>query len=214
MKADFEKTVEGFDLKERKRPAELVDRTLIFIYQDLSILNHVEKMKVGVDIFYYLLTQGQPNEKIIRIAIEHIEEVLNIQEIYSIQNALKSHFEEHFLPLINGEIEKSPEFNSLTTVEEEIEWFEVDNGVLSRRLFRTEFKKIEDRAINHFRENMARIMPESVAAFQKCEECNRIFFPYGKRTRSKRRFCSHACNLKYNAKERRKKAKEQNSPEA
>ncbi len=116
MKADFEKTVEGFELKERKRPAELVDRTLIFIYQDLSILNHVEKMKVGVDIFYYLLTQGQPNEKIIRIAIEHIEEVLNIQEIYSIQNALKSHFEEHFLPLINGEIEKSPEFNSLTTV--------------------------------------------------------------------------------------------------
>lgn len=190
-------------------PAELIDKTLIFIYQDLSTLRLVDKIKVGIDLMYYLLTFGAMNEDMRQVAIQNIEEFIDIEKI---QKALKDHFETHFLPLIKGEVDKSPEFEYL--LKRELDWFVVKDGILVQRVTKSEINGAEEKAILNFRDLMALMIPEAIGIFRECEGCGRYFLPYGKRARYGRRFCNHACNLKFNAKERRKKVKEQNSQEA
>lgn len=197
---------------DKRDPLEVLSWTMNFLYEDLDPdhWDDVEKQKLLLDVFSHLMKRSN---EVLTLSWKAIE--FAAVDLKKIQTVLRDHFETHFLPLIKGERDKSPDWPRPIT--RQIEFYRVDQGVFEWGLFTVEKSHPpENDAIINFRaaiEALSR-QPFTVDTFQWCEGCEKIFIPYGKGVRKKRRFCSHACNMRYNSKVRRKKAKKQNSQEA
>lgn len=118
----------------------------------------------------------------------------------ALQAELSSAFKTYLLPLLEGEKQQTDPFPATPKV------FGISkNGVLfSRRLLE---KNLEEIAVANFLEALSFLTPSSASRFQKCEGCERWFFPQGKRIRKARRFCSRTCNLRATAKRQRERMK-------
>lgn len=190
-------------VEEKIRPDQVVAWTLDFIYQDLKKIGEVERVTLALEINQYLMKRFNIVASLGEETIAFITKTLDIGKI---QKALQDHFHTFFLPLIKGDLEKAPDW-----VRPMIKYIEVStvvDGILDMGLIQGAMIQDEQywdiTAIQNFRDALSVLQPLPINTFQKCEGCERYFFP-GKGARRTRRFCTRACNLRHSAKLRRKR---------
>ncbi len=193
----------------KRDPLEVLSWTLNFLYEDLDPdhWNDVEKQKLLLDVYSYLMKRFSES-----LAVSWKTLEFRNADPIKIQAVLRDHFETHFLPLIKGERDRSSGWTRPIIKETEI-YYRSDEGLQGPDVIleRLDIERLapEYDAVTNFRVAIKALSKHSLLfdTFQWCEGCKKIFIPYGKGARKKRRFCSHACNMRHNSKVRRKKAK-------
>ena len=125
---------------------------------------------------------------------ETIAFITKTLDIGKIQKALQDHFHTFFLPLITGDREKAPDWDRPTI--KYIDVLRVVSGILHMESFQEEMIQEEDywniTAIQNFRDALSVLQPLPINTFQKCEGCERYFFPgKGARRRAEGKMDGH-----------------------
>jgi hypothetical protein len=194
---------------EFSRADETVSWTLDFISKDLERLDLTERWKLGVDAYKYLRLWYVSSLKDEEFVFSKDPPKTDIRRL---QAMLLDAFDKFLLPLIKwgkqtlieGEKQKVISIPSPKEFAPKIFVADGEGYLYCIRSFQEDLEGI---GVANFLDAVETLTPLSLGRFQQCEECERWFFPTGKRFRKERRFCSRDCNLRSTARSQRDRIK-------
>ena len=169
---------------------EVITWTLDFINSDLGSMDQTQQWKLALDLQRYL---------VIRIYTDGSKPAPDLGvRLINVQKALREFFDQFLRPALEGKdpVKFPPAPSERFTIASTEAFFFVLNDKLA--FVSAGSPDIGTEAKHHFI-NALRAMSPRRSDFQKCQGCSRYFFQGAR----KRRFCTHLCNLRFNAEERR-----------